>query len=463
MIDCTFIIFGATGDLSKRKLLPALYQLIRKKKIQNYTLICTSLEEKKIEEIFVPVKDLIQDYNEQTWQEFISRSLYYSLDVKKSKDFVRLKELIIAQENKYNVSGNRLVYCAVPSTLYSDITKNVVKNSIIKRGRKEADIWNRMVYEKPFGENLKSAKKINKKMLSLIDEDQIFRVDHYISKEIIENITFIRFTNTIFEPLWNSKYIDSVQIILNEKVGLEGRGSYYDLFGALKDVVQNHMLQLVALVAMEPPKKISSDYIRDSKAKVLKHIIPVDGILGQYSGYREEPGIKQDSKTETFASLQLIINQKRWKNVPFFLKTGKFLDTKSIKIVIKFKPAYCIMSTSCPIEPDYVTISVFPKEGITIEIYTKTPQKHNEIMRATMDFCYDCLFVPGAPQTYESIIMDIIKGEKLVSVREDEIKYSWKVIDTIKEMNLPLYVYKKGSSGPKEAEEFAVKNNFVWK
>lgn len=452
----SFIIFGVTGDLSKKKILPALYQIIKNKKIDNYIIVGTALEQTDIEEIINHLKKNIADFEESVWQNFIARFTFFQLDIKKSRNYEKLLEHLVKEEKKYNLSGNRLVYCSVPSTLYIDVTKNLVKNNIIhlQKENEKNDYWNRIVYEKPFGQDYKSAKKINRKILSLLDESQIFRVDHYLAKEIVENITFVRFTNEIFEPLWNSKHIASVQIILDEEIGLESRGKYYDNFGALKDVVQNHMLQLLALVAMEPPKELLGDFIRDSKLKILKKVKPISGILGQYIGYDQEEGIKEGSNTETFAAIKLLINHKRWENVPFFFRTGKFLDKKSTKIVIKFKHAYCLLSQSCPIEPDYLTISIYPKEGIIIDLYTKKPDERNKIMKAKMEFCYDCLYLPGATQAYESIMMDIIKGEKSISVRFDEIEFSWKIIDQIKKMNFPLYKYKKGTTGPAEVLDF---------
>lgn len=459
--NVTIIIFGMSGDLSKRKLIPALYKLIQKKKLEKCAIIGIGLEKQTVHEILESTKKFITDFDNYYWDRLISVSQYYSLNIKNRDNFKNLKQVILEVEKKFELSGKRLVYCAVGSEFYIDITKNLVDSKIMQKQNEAVEIWNRIVYEKPFGYNARSAKKINKNILLILNESQIFRIDHYLAKEIVENITFVRFTNRVFEPLWNRHEIDHVQIILDETVGLENRSKYYDKYGALKDVVQNHMLQLLALVAMGAPKKLTGNDIRDSKAIILKKIAFVDGIFGQYIGYHDEPDIKSDSKTDTFVALKFIINSSRWKNVPFYLKTGKCLDNKSTKIVIKFKQTDCLLLTNCPVGSNYLTISIYPKEGFTLELNTKKPRVLNDVIKSKMDFCYDCLFGPDEPQAYESIIMDIIHGEKAVSVRQDEIEYSWKIIDKIK--NLSLYSYEKGTNGPKEADEFAKKHGFEWR
>ena len=462
MNDSTFIVFGITGDLSKRKLLPGLYQLIKDKKIENFVLIGIGLEKKSVEEILNPAKKFVQNIDPKSWKKLIERTSYLTNDVKNERDFKALKELIVNQEKKYKLSGNRLAYCATPESVFYDITKHLVKFGILKRQKKSDKTWNRIAYEKPFGYDLKSAEKLNREILALLDESQVYRVDHYLAKEVVENILYVRFTNYIFESLWNRDHIESVQIILNEDSGI--RGIYYDKYGALNDVVQNHMLQLLALIAMDEPKKLVGDSIRDSKAKVLKSVAVDSGFLGQYKNYTKEKTIPKDSKTETFAVLKLFVNNKRWKNVPFYLKTGKNLKEKSTKINIQFKKIDCkLTKNSCPIEGNFLTITIFPDAGFSFEVNAKKPGERDAVVPVLMDFCYGCLFT-STPEAYEYIFTDIINGDQAISVRFDEIEYSWKIIDDIKALKPKLYMYESGSNGPKnELLKFAKQNNFNWR
>ncbi len=465
MTDFVLILFGITGDLAKRKIIPAIYTLFAKNKINNFAVVGVGLEQANIREIFNRAKEFILDFDEEIFDKLIEKSDYVAADLNKLSDFENIKKSVLMQENKYNLTGNRLFYCSIAAELYGMVTQNCSQVKLLDKEKPNNlnNFWHRIVYEKPFGQDYETAKLINNLILKYVDESQIFRIDHYIAKEIVEAISFVRFTNRIFEPLWNNYHIDSVQIILDEEVCLEGRNLYYDKYGALKDVVQNHILQLISLVAMEPPQQLSGDYIRDSKVQVLRKLVPTDGFFGQYIGYKDESGIKSNSTTDTFVVMRFIIDDSRWSGVPFYIKTGKCLDRKTTKICIRFKHAYCLLSKSCPTEPNYLIISIFPEEGISIELNVKKPNSRSEIIRTKIDYCYSCIFEPETPQAYESILLDIISGERSISVRQDEIEYSWQIIDKIISMNLPMYQYKKGTSGPKELETFANKYNLEWK
>ena len=463
-MNTTFIVFGITGDLSKRKLIPGLYQLIKDKKLNNFAIIGVGLEDKKNDDILNPSKEFVHDLDKDIWQHFVSHFFYLKNDVRDEHDFQKLKELILEKERTYKLSGNRLAYCATPAKVFEDITKYLVKFGILKHKETSDKSWYRIAYEKPFGYDLDSAKKLNKTILSLLDESQIYRVDHYLAKEIVENILYIRFTNHIFKALWNSQNIESVQIILGESYGVGTRGSYYDSYGALNDVVQNHMLQLLALVGMNEPQKLTGDDIRNCKAQILKDVRADSGFLGQYEGYKNEPGISKESETETFAVLKLFVNDDRWKDVPFYLKTGKALKEKSTKIHIQFKKVDCkLTKSSCPIEGNVLTLTVFPQGGFSFEVNAKKPGERDAVVPVVMDFCYECL-MPSTPEAYEYILQDIISGDQAISVRFDEIEYSWQIIDSFKKLNLPLYIYGQNSKGPeKELIEFASKNKFIWR
>lgn len=464
MVDCTFIIFGITGDLSKRKLLPGLCKLIRDQKINNFCLVGVGLEKMTIDEIFEQIQTFIQDVDRSIVAKIKEHFSYVQSDIHKDADFTTLNKVIIELEARYDLCGNRLAYCATPSFLFAEITKKLCEQGILTRKKADDPIWHRIAYEKPFGYDLKSAKKINKQILALLYEFQIFRIDHYLAKEVVENILYIRFTNHIFESLWNNKHIESVQIILSESIGVENRGAYYEKFGALSDIVQNHILQLLALITMNAPKKLIGDEIRTRKVNILKNVKIEEGFFGQYEGYLQEAGVHEHSTTDTFVYLKMFVHDKRWKNVPFYIKTGKCLPSKETKIHIQFKPTECTLTKEhCPMENNYLTIDLYPKGGFSFEVNAKKPGVRNEIVPVVMDFCYECLFVPSTPEAYENLLFDIMHGDQAVSVRFDEIELSWKIIDAIRSMKLPLYTYKRGSQGPAALDDVAKKNNVMWR
>ena len=455
MNDCTFIILGISGDLARRKLIPAIYRLVKSGQLSKFAIVGAARENRTIKEVFETAREFIKDIDEAVWQQCCTNGAYISLEFNDASKFGELASAVDDVEKQYGLSGNRLVYLATAAQFFAPLTKNLADAGIIKKGLdgKDGAAWNRVVYEKPFGLNLASAKEINREISNYLDESQIYRVDHYLAKELVSNIALIRFTNRIFEPLWNHENIDCVQIILTETLGVESRGSYYDKFGALQDVVQNHALQLLALVAMEAPDHLMGDYIRDEKAAVLKKVEYIDGVLGQYEGYKMEPGIADDSNTETFAALHLQVNNQRWKDVPFFLKVGKCLDQKKTKIVIRFKHVECLLAEGCPTEPNYLTIEVAPDEGFSIELNAKKPGSLLDITPVKMEFKHRHFFGP-TPVAYEVILEEVIKGEQAISVRVDEIEDAWNVIDQVEKAGLTRYSYACDSSGPEQLKEF---------
>lgn len=449
MVDCTFILFGVTGDLSKRKLLPGLCKLMRDQKLSNFSLIGVGLEQTTSDEIFDRVKQFLTDKESDYVESIKKRFVYLQHDLSSTKDFSALEQVIKEQEQKYALTGNRLVYCATPSTLFISITSKLCKQGIIVKKDIHEKPWHRIAYEKPFGHDLKSAKKINKMIRTLLAEEQVYRIDHYLAKEVVENILYIRFTNYIFESLWNNKHIESVTITLAEKDGIENRGFYYEHYGALADVVQNHILQLVALVSMNAPTKLVGDDIRTCKAAMLKAMRVHDVLYGQYEGYHQEYGVKHDSTVETFVQATLTIHDKRWKGVPFYIKTGKALETKVTTIEVHFKQNDCKLTKErCPIKNNILTIELYPKGGFSLSMNAKKPGIRDEVIPIEMDFCYDCLFVPSTPEAYEILLRDIMQGDQSVSVRFDEIELSWKVVESMRALNPSLVSYKKGSQGP---------------
>ena len=454
MNECAIILLGATGDLSKRKLFPALYQLFLQNKLDKFAIIGAALEAMSNAEFVEYIKKYAQPKDSNSWNEFVSRIVYIPLNFTQPKDFDLLRDAIVQQEKKFGLSGNRLIYCATAAYFYCTITKGVADSGIATRDENV-----RIVYEKPFGNDLDSAREINACIAQYFDESQIFRIDHYLSKELVSNIALVRFTNIIFEPLWNNRYIDQVHIIFDEKICLEGRGQFFDKYGAMADVMQNHMMQMLALIAMEAPAKLSGDYIRSERAKVLQHVQIVDTLLGQYEGYQNEEGVKPHSSTETFAQVYLEIKNPRWAGVPFYLRTGKCLNKKESAIYIKFKKIDCLLAT-CPSESNALAFHISPDSLFSLTLNTKKLGISDEVMPVKMQFCHG--ESADSPQAYELLFEEILRGEQAMSVRFDEIEHAWNIIQEIRDLTPPLYTYQKGSSGPQEAESFDRKHGIKW-
>lgn len=461
--DVTFIILGATGDLAKRKLIPAIYNLIKEKKVEKCALVGLARKPRSVAQLLAPSKEFITSFDPKIWKQLEQSTYYDTLQFDTVADFQKLKVTLQKVEQKHGLSGNRLFYLATLPQHFDAITLNLAASGVATQRK---TTWSRLVYEKPFGDNLTSAQKINQGIARVFDESQVYRMDHYLGKELVGNIALVRFTNRILEPLWNKNHLQSVQIILSEKLGLEGRGEFYDKYGALKDVVQSHMLQMMALVGMESPAKIAGDYIRNEKVKILQKIKVKEWFLGQYDGFTKEEGVNSHSKTETFAALKLEIDNPRWKGVPFFLKTGKFLDKREASIHLKFKMVECLLTKSCPTDSNYLTIRVQPNEGIIFEINAKVPGETYQVLPVKMEFCHSCLYGPKSPEAYENLLNLVIQGDQSVFVRNDEIEAAWKVIDSIaKQKNsiYPVYPYSKGSKGPQQLNSWSKKHNVRWR
>ncbi|HEX2978560.1 MAG TPA: glucose-6-phosphate dehydrogenase [Candidatus Babeliales bacterium] len=463
MNDCTFIILGATGDLAKRKLMPALAKLIKDEKVKNYAIIGAANSDISDEEFQGRFNNAISDVDKALFPIIKPRIFYQRIGFDDLESFNLLASKIGTIEKQFALSGNRIVYVAAPSLYYCPITECLAKSKIVQRGHSGDTPSQRIVYEKPFGVDQQSARDINHCIATWFDESQIYRVDHYLTKELVSNIVLVRFTNIIFEPLWNSNYIDYVEIILSETLGLEGRGRYYDSYGVLRDVVQNHAMQLLSLIAMELPAKLSAEGIQDQKTEVLKNVRVDQGFLGQYDDYHNEPDIAPNSQTPTFSCLKMSVETPRWKGVPFYIKAGKRLDRKDTSIHIKFKNVDCTLKESCVYESDYLTIQIEPNATFSLQLNTKLPGTLYGVAPVQLTFNHDYVFRTSTPESYEILLEQIMAGEQSVSVRFDEIEYAWAVIDSIKNMKLPLYKYKQLSSGPDELKDFAKKNKMRWR
>jgi len=465
--DCTIVIMGATGDLAKRKLIPALYKLLVDGLLQNYVFVGTGREDTTVENIFAGASRFVDHADPALWKQFQQNFRYVRLSFYEPSDYVALKLLLEHEEAARGLSGNRLFYLATMPEHFSVITQSLADHGIVHHNTPGAVCegklcpWQRVVYEKPFGCNLESAKEINQKIAEVFSEQQAFRIDHYLGKELVANIAVIRFANTVFEPLWNNLYIESVQIVLKEKVGIEQRGAFYDQYGALKDVVQNHMLQLVALIGMELPQSLDGEFIRDAKVALLKKTSIIDALYAQYEGYQEEQNVAPHSRRETFTALKLAIDNDRWRGVPFFLKTGKALDEKSTSIHITFRKSPHLR-TEYGFESNILTITIEPDDGFSLKLNGKMPGKSEQTTPVHMKFCHSCLFGPNTTQAYEVLLFDALQGDQSVFVRFDEIEESWKIVEALGSNEGKLYTYVRGSAGPVELGDWSAKHSLVW-
>jgi len=453
----TFIILGATGDLTKRKLLPAIYHLLENGDLQNFFIIGAARRPVTAASLLSEVKKFIPQIRSEIWAQIEKRTSYVPLRFTEKKDYAVLKSNIESIEQKHHLPGQRLFHLATLPDHFSDITLGLLDSGL---SEEQKSGWTRVVYEKPFGHDLASAKAINQCVSTVFPEERVYRIDHYLGKELVGNIALVRFTNRILEPLWNNQHLEQVQIILNENFGVEERGKFYDTQGALHDVVQNHLLQMLALVGMESPFTLTGDYIRNEKVKVLEKVKVRDLLLGQYHGYQQEKDVNPASSTETFAALRLEIDNQRWRGIPFFLKTGKMLATKETSIHLKFKKVECLLP-SCPSDSNYLTIQVQPKEGLSLEFNAKTPRHNFEVTPTRMNFGHHSLCDSTAPEAYETLLRDVLHGEQSLFVRNDEIEEAWKIMAQLKRGT--LYQYGLHSNGPAELEQWSKEHGVRWR
>ena len=427
-----------------------MYALLKAGKIDKLAIVGVSRSEVYIEkimsEVSIPTKD------EKIWQQLQRAMYYFPFDFTQTEGYERLKNFLSTIEKRHGLSGNRMFYLATLPQHFVTITENVAQS---KLATETGQNWRRLVYEKPFGWDLVSAKNINRAITKHFSEKQIYRIDHYLGKELVSTIPLVRFTNRILEPLWNKEHLDSVQIILHEEVGVEGRGKYYDSYGALKDMVQSHMLQLVGLVGMEVPKKLVGDDIREAKLTVLRNIKVKEVLFGQYAGYGTELGVKANSTTDTFVALHLEINTPRWRGVPFYLKTGKYLGKKESSIHLKFKMVECLLTKNCPADSNYLTLHIEPQPGLFLEMNSKASKELAQVEAVKMEF-----YPHHLSEAYETMLGEIVAGNQSIFVRHDEIEAAWNIVDGLKG---EVYTYTIGSKGPAELKTWSKKHKLQWR
>jgi len=395
---------------------------------------------------------------EKIWKQLAARIHYQSLDFENPGAYADLQKRLDALDESVDAGGNRLFYMAVAPQHFASIVLQMHQHHMLDRNRG----WKRLMIEKPFGHDLNSARALNQTLTRFFRENELFRIDHYLVKEMVQNLLTIRAANQIFEPTWNKDYIEHVEIISTESEGVGRRGAYYDQSGALRDMVQNHLLQLLALTAMELPQPLTEENLRKEKCRVLKSLVPMDGedltrhlVLGQYQRYREEANVAPESTTETFAALKVHLNQTRWQGVPFYLKTGKGLNEKNTRMTIQYRlptGSCCLGSQVRTSHPNQLIIKIQPLEGVTLSFNTKQPGTANSIVPVTMDYCQSCLIETNTKEAYEKLLSDAMKGDRSSFTHWDEVEASWQWIDPITswaEANPQvLRFYSKGSPGP---------------
>jgi|HigsolmetaAR202D_1030399.scaffolds.fasta_scaffold00030_37 glucose-6-phosphate 1-dehydrogenase len=489
---CTVVIFGATGDLTQRKLVPAFFNLFLEGSLpQPFTLVGFARRTKDDaqfrQEMHDAVKEFsrIQPIDEARWNEFAQNIHYHISTFDDQEGYDRLKELLNQLDDERGLppeKRNRLFYLATPPDAYPRIVTHLGQAGLNGKSDERATGWTRIIVEKPFGHDLASAQELNAHILNIFDENQVYRIDHYLGKETVQNILTFRLGNSIFEPLWNRRYVDHVQILVAEQIGVEGRGAYYDTAGALRDMVQNHMLQVLSLIAMEPPAAFRADAVRSEKVKLLQSIRPIRPenvdkytVRGQYTDYRHETGVKPGSTTETYVALKLAIDNWRWSGVPFYLRTGKALPKRVTEVAIQFKEPPLMLFGDQTVstaerknEPNVLIIRIQPDEGITLRIGLKPPGSALRLKPVDLEFDYNEGFDAEPPEAYERLLLDAILGDATLFIRRDEVESAWALITPIMEGWAKGYgakpaPYWPGSWGPDIADKLIGEDGRSWR
>ncbi len=473
----TIAIFGASGDLTRRKLIPALYQLFRKQRLPDPTRIVGSSRTAMTDDEF---RGLLREttrthsgalFDEATWDEFAEHIFYQPGDLGESDSMGQLCRRL--ERLEAGEPSTRVYYLATLPQLYETAVRHMGEWNMAG----EEHGARRLVVEKPFGHNLSSAQDLNTIIHQVFAEKQVFRIDHYLGKETVQNLLVLRFANSIFEPLWNRHYVDHVQITVAESLDVGSRGRYYDQSGVLRDMFQNHLLQLMMITAMEAPVRFEADLVRDEKVKVLQALRPISTseigeatVRGQYEGYRDHEGVAADSQTETFAVVRCCVDNWRWKDVPFYLRSGKALSCRSTQIVIQFRdvPHRLFQAgQGSPLDANRLVVQIQPAEGIQLHFLTKVPDAGMQLRLTDLDFRFDREFPAGMPDAYQRLLLDVLHGDASLFARSDEVELSWAFIDPIlaawRSPNAPpLYVYPKGNWGPTESVDWLAAQGRQW-
>jgi glucose-6-phosphate 1-dehydrogenase len=477
---CVLVIFGASGDLARRKLLPAIYNLAESGLLPEPFAILGVARPAISEDAYrTQVREGVEreegePLDPAMWQRISDRLHYLAGELDDQRLYERLTTELEQVRRRHGIPANYLFYLAVPPQLFATVGRRLAAAGLASEG----DGWRRIVVEKPFGYDLESARRLNQELTEGLRETQVYRIDHYLGKETVQNILAFRFANGIFEPIWNRRYVDHVQMQVAEDEGIGNRGAYYDRAGALRDIVQNHMFQLLALVGMEPPVSFKAEAVRDEKVKVLNAVTPLaeadvrsHAVRAQYAGYRQEPHVAAGSRTETYVALRLMLDNWRWAGVPFYLRTGKRLARRSTEVSVHFKPAPFTLFRETPVEctnPNVLLLRIQPEEGISLSFDAKVPGPLERLETVTMDFSYAAHFHREPSTGYETLLFDAMAGDQTLFHRMDIVEAGWQIVQPIldawaRDTASPLPVYEPGSWGPPEADWLLERDGRQWR